>query len=187
MPIYEYLCDSCGNRIEALQKISDEPLKICSACGSTSLRKLVSAASFRLKGKGWYETDFKTGDKKKLAESDSKSEDKSNGQSNEKGTDKAVNKKSEDTVKTKTSTKGANVNDSVAKKSKSHAEAKSKEQELYMRSHFCGELNESNVDEDVVLKIITADAIQKKIVPYIPNKWVILLVTPQNSAEVATS
>ena len=92
MPIYEYLCDSCGNRIEALQKISDEPLKICSACGSTSLRKLVSAASFRLKGKGWYETDFKTGEKKKLAESDSKSEDKSNGQSNEKGTDKAVNK-----------------------------------------------------------------------------------------------
>ena len=93
MPIYEYQCDSCGNRIEALQKISDEPLKICSACGSASLRKLVSAASFRLKGKGWYETDFKTGDKKKLAESDSKSEDKSNGQSNEKGTDKAVNKK----------------------------------------------------------------------------------------------
>ena len=66
MPIYEYQCDSCGNRIEALQKISDEPLKICSACGSTSLRKLVSAASFRLKGKGWYETDFKTGDKKSL-------------------------------------------------------------------------------------------------------------------------
>ena len=66
MPIYEYQCDSCGNRIEALQKISDEPLKICSACGSASLRKLVSAASFRLKGKGWYETDFKTGDKKSL-------------------------------------------------------------------------------------------------------------------------
>lgn len=127
MPIYEYLCDSCGNRIEALQKISDEPLKICSACGSTNLRKLVSAASFRLKGKGWYETDFKTGDKKKLAESDSKSEDKSNGQSNEKGTDKAVNKKSEDPVKTKTSTKGANANDSVAKKPKSHAESKRKE------------------------------------------------------------
>ena len=118
--------DSCGNRIEALQKISDEPLKICSACGSTDLRKLVSAASFRLKGKGWYETDFKTGDKK-LAESDSKSEDKSNGQSNAKGTDKAGNKKSEDPVQDKTSTKGANANDSVAKKSKSHAEAKRKE------------------------------------------------------------
>ena len=127
MPIYEYLCDSCGNRIEALQKISDEPLKICSACGSTSLRKLVSAASFRLKGKGWYETDFKTGDKKKLAESDSKSEDKFNGQSNAKGTDSAGGKESKSQDKTQTSTKGANVNDSGAKKSKSHAAAKRKE------------------------------------------------------------
>ena len=126
MPIYEYLCDSCGNRIEALQKISDEPLKICSACGSTSLRKLVSAASFRLKGKGWYETDFKTGDKKKLAESDSKSEGKPNEQSNAKGTDSAGSKKSESQDKTQASTKGANVNDSGAKKSKSHAEAKRK-------------------------------------------------------------
>ena len=127
MPIYEYLCDSCGNRIEALQKISDEPLKICSACGSASLRKLVSAASFRLKGNGLYETDIKTGDKKKHAESDSKSEDKFNGQSNSKGTDKAVNKKSDAPVKTETSTKGANASDSSVKKSKSHAEAKRKE------------------------------------------------------------
>ena len=72
MPIYEYQCDSCGARIEALQKLSDKPLEVCSACGSSSLRKLVSAASFRLKGGGWYETDFKTGEKKKIAESDSK-------------------------------------------------------------------------------------------------------------------
>ena len=77
MPIYEYQCDSCGNRIEALQKISDEPLKICSACGSASLRKLVSAASFRLKGKGWYETDFKTGQKKNLVSNDKESTNKS--------------------------------------------------------------------------------------------------------------
>ena len=77
MPIYEYLCDSCGNRIEALQKISDEPLRICSACGLTSLRKLVSAASFRLKGKGWYETDFKTGQKKNLVSNDKESTNKS--------------------------------------------------------------------------------------------------------------
>ena len=127
MPIYEYQCDSCGKRIEALQKINDEPLIMCSACGSDSLRKLVSAASFRLKGKGWYETDFKTGEKTKLAESDSKPEDKSNNQSNAKGTEKAVNKKSETQVKTQTSTKGANANDSGVKKSKSLAEAKRKE------------------------------------------------------------
>ena len=126
MPIYEYECDSCGKRIEALQKISDEPLQICSACGSASLRKLVSAASFRLKGKGWYETDFKTGDKKKLAESDSKSEEKPSDKSNIKGTDIATNKKSEAQSKTHTSTKGADASNSGAKKSKSPAEAKRK-------------------------------------------------------------
>ena len=72
MPIYEYQCSHCENRLEVLQKLNDLPLEDCPACNKSSLKKLVSAASFRLKGKGWYETDFKTGDKKKLAESDSK-------------------------------------------------------------------------------------------------------------------
>lgn len=65
MPIYEYVCESCGELTEALRKISDPPLEICPACGESALRKKVSAAAFRLKGGGWYETDFKTGDKKK--------------------------------------------------------------------------------------------------------------------------
>lgn len=73
MPIYEYQCQSCGHQLEALQKISDEPLKDCPACHKPELSKLISAASFRLKGGGWYETDFKTGGKKQLAESDSAS------------------------------------------------------------------------------------------------------------------
>jgi putative FmdB family regulatory protein len=59
--------------MEALQKISDEPLKDCPNCEKAELSKLISAASFRLKGGGWYETDFKTGNKKQLAESDSAS------------------------------------------------------------------------------------------------------------------
>lgn len=59
MPIYEYECDSCGHKLEKLQKISDAPLTDCPACGQPDLRKLVSAAAFRLKGAGWYETDFK--------------------------------------------------------------------------------------------------------------------------------
>ena len=74
MPIYEYQCEQCAEQIEALQKISDEPLKECPKCKKQSLRKLMSAASFRLKGAGWYETDFKTGEKKQLAELDSSSE-----------------------------------------------------------------------------------------------------------------
>jgi putative FmdB family regulatory protein len=66
MPIYEYQCKSCGHEMEAIQKISDDPLKECPACGDLELSKLVSAAGFRLKGGGWYETDFKgSKDKKK--------------------------------------------------------------------------------------------------------------------------
>lgn len=64
MPIYEYQCGDCGHRMEALQKISAAPLTGCPACHSDGLVKLVSASSFRLKGGGWYETDFKTGAKR---------------------------------------------------------------------------------------------------------------------------
>ena len=59
MPIYEYQCESCGNELEKIQKFSDPPLTDCPECGKSALKKLVSASSFRLKGSGWYETDFK--------------------------------------------------------------------------------------------------------------------------------
>jgi putative FmdB family regulatory protein len=59
MPIYEYRCESCGHELEALQKISDVPLEQCPVCGQPALKKVLSAAAFRLKGGGWYETDFK--------------------------------------------------------------------------------------------------------------------------------
>ena len=59
MPIYEYECQKCGHRHEALQKISDEPLTKCPACNKSALKKVISAAGFRLSGSGWYETDFK--------------------------------------------------------------------------------------------------------------------------------
>ena len=67
MPIYEYKCQACDHQLEALQKISDAPKLDCPACGEPALKKQVSAVAFRLKGSGWYETDFKTGDKKNLA------------------------------------------------------------------------------------------------------------------------
>lgn len=72
MPIYEYQCQACGHRLERLQKVSDAPLVDCPECQEAQLSKLVSAPAFRLKGGGWYETDFKTGDKKNVASSDSK-------------------------------------------------------------------------------------------------------------------
>lgn len=64
MPIYEYRCDACGHQLDALQKLSDPPLTDCPACESDGLRRLISRPSFRLKGSGWYETDFKS-DKEK--------------------------------------------------------------------------------------------------------------------------
>ena len=76
MPIYEYQCTKCEHKLEALQKISDELLTQCPVCDKPELKKLVSAASFRLKGDGWYETDFKTGNKKQLADSESADSDK---------------------------------------------------------------------------------------------------------------
>ena len=68
MPFYEYQCKKCDHKLEVLQKISDEPLVYCPECNEASLKKLISAAAFRLKGTGWYETDFKNGDKKKEKE-----------------------------------------------------------------------------------------------------------------------
>lgn len=81
MPFYEYQCRACGAEVEVLQKISDAPLKKCPQCGRNQLSKLVSAPVFRLKGGGWYETDFKTDkdNKRNLVETEKaegKSEDK---------------------------------------------------------------------------------------------------------------
>ena len=65
MPFYEYQCRACGAEIEVLQKINDKPLRKCTKCGKSALVKLVSAPVFRLKGAGWYETDFKSEQDKK--------------------------------------------------------------------------------------------------------------------------
>ena len=75
MPFYEYQCTKCGHEEEVLQKISDKPLRKCAACGKSTMKKKVSAAAFRLKGGGWYETDFKSGSKKNVA-GDAKAEKK---------------------------------------------------------------------------------------------------------------
>ena len=72
MPFYEYECSSCRYYSEVLQKITDKPLKKCPSCGKNTFKKLISAPVFRLKGSGWYETDFKTDkdNKRNLAGSD---------------------------------------------------------------------------------------------------------------------
>ena len=66
VPIYEYACRICQHEFESIQKISEPPLVDCPVCGEPELKKKISAVAFRLKGSGWYETDFKSGDKKNL-------------------------------------------------------------------------------------------------------------------------
>jgi putative FmdB family regulatory protein len=94
MPIYEYQCEACGHILETLQKISDAPLTKCPECGEDALKKLISASAFRLKGGGWYETDFKTGNKKNVAQTEKKSTAGSKKETTSKSGSTATKKKS---------------------------------------------------------------------------------------------
>ena len=88
MPIYEYECRECGHVFDALQKMSDNVLRDCPDCGKPDLRKLLSAPNFRLKGGGWYETDFKDKNKRNLADGADSTKDKAksgNGESKSAG------------------------------------------------------------------------------------------------------
>ena len=105
MPIYEYQCDDCGATLEKLQRLSDAPLIDCPKCGKSALRKLVSAPSFRLKGGGWYETDFKK-DKQKNLHDSARSEGKSGGSDSKPGqSESGESKKTGDAGKSDSSKK----------------------------------------------------------------------------------
>jgi putative FmdB family regulatory protein len=75
MPIYEYVCGACSHHLDALQKLSDAPLIDCPQCSAPQLKRQMSAPSFRLKGGGWYETDFKNDKRRNISESDSTTAD----------------------------------------------------------------------------------------------------------------
>ena len=111
MPIYEYKCKQCGHQFEILQKISDSPTKRCPECHTDSLRKLVSAAAFKLKGTGWYETDFKTKKTKNNGNSGKKDKDDSKktagGENETKKTSKDSPKKAKKQTKTLSNKSGS--------------------------------------------------------------------------------
>ena len=101
MPIYEYKCSDCGHLMDALQGVNDSPLTDCPACSGTNLKRLISAPNFRLSGDGWYETDFKTENRKNIAES-GKTDTKKKESSKESGdskTDKKKEKKKDNSSK----------------------------------------------------------------------------------------
>jgi len=104
VPIYEYQCGACNHKFEILQKLSDALLETCPQCEQKKLRKLVTAAAFRLKGTGWYETDFKdkkptqTGkseEKPGINDKDSKKGDSSDSTGKDSKPASNVNKKAE--------------------------------------------------------------------------------------------
>ncbi|CAN5351825.1 zinc ribbon domain-containing protein [soil metagenome] len=107
MPIYEYQCRSCDHYLDALQKLSDPLLTDCPACGKPALRRLISAPNFRLKGGGWYETDFKSDNRRNIADSGEPAEkagkadkaDKSDKQEARPGDSKQDAKPKQDAVK----------------------------------------------------------------------------------------
>ena len=98
MPIYGYACKICEHTLDALQKMVDEPLVDCPACGEPALKRQLSAPRFRLKGKGWYETDFKKDNQRNIAgeqdtsKADKKNDDKKDKKSDSKSETKAASK-----------------------------------------------------------------------------------------------
>ena len=106
MPIYEYRCQECGHELEALQKISADPLKDCPDCGAPALKKRISAVGFRLKGSGWYETDFKAGDKQKnIVKDDNAADSKTGSKKSDVGSsEKTANTEKKDSTKSESTT-----------------------------------------------------------------------------------
>lgn len=111
MPIYEYACKKCGHVLDALQKMSDDPLVDCPECGEAQLKRLISAPRFRLKGQGWYETDFKKDNQRNLSSSDAEPAKKDKSES------KPVTKSSDSKSKGDSGTKTSSSESKPASKS----------------------------------------------------------------------
>lgn len=113
MPFYEYQCRACGAQVEVLQKINDKPLRKCGSCGRNALVKLVSAPVFRLKGGGWYETDFKSDQdrKRNLAGGDGDEQPKGDAKTDA-AADAAAGAKAEPKAEAKAESKAESKSDS---------------------------------------------------------------------------
>lgn len=120
MPIYEYQCRRCAHQFETMQRMSEPALTECPECGVDSLRKLISPVAFRLKGGGWYETDFKKGDARNVIKSEP-SGDKE-GETPAKKDDKDASPKSNSDSKSNGEGAASNAASKTASKSESKTE-----------------------------------------------------------------
>jgi putative FmdB family regulatory protein len=114
MPLYEYECESCGHRLERIQKFSDPPLETCPDCGG-KLRKLISSPAIQFKGSGWYITDYS----RKGSSESSKSESGESKKSDSTSTDKSSSSTTSSTSETKPSTPGSSSGSTDSKPTKS--------------------------------------------------------------------
>ena len=119
MPIYEYECNACRHGFESIQKLSESPLVDCPECGEPELRKKISAVAFRLKGSGWYETDFKSGDKKNLHGEQAKSDDSGESADAKKNESKSSDAKDSSEPKSASKAASSNGDSGTAKASES--------------------------------------------------------------------
>ncbi len=103
MPIYEYQCKACGHTFDTIQSFSEEPLTDCPICKEPTLKKLVSASAFHLKGSGWYVTDFKNPPAKADNLDKTKVEDTNKPVDANKDVSKSTDTKSKDAAVDKTS------------------------------------------------------------------------------------
>lgn len=65
MPTYSYQCSACHHAFEQVQRMSDDPIKVCPSCGAEAVRRLINSANFILKGSGWYADAYSGGSNKK--------------------------------------------------------------------------------------------------------------------------
>jgi putative FmdB family regulatory protein len=131
MPFYEYQCKKCGHELEAMQKVSDSPLKKCPHCGKSQLQRLMSAPVFRLKGGGWYETDFKD-DKDKKRNLADKPESEPSKEADTKATDAKTETKV-DAKKDASATDTAGAKEKASEKSSDESSGKSKSKKIDLK------------------------------------------------------
>ncbi len=119
MPIYGYACKNCDHQFDALQKMADDVLVDCPACDEPQLKRQLSAPRFRLKGKGWYETDFKKDNQRNLAgDTDPAKADKKTDEKADKKTDEKADKKADKKSEAKSTAKSTSESSSSSSGSK---------------------------------------------------------------------
>ena len=105
MPLYEYQCEACGERFEAIRKFSDPPLEVCEKCGKGPVQRLVSSPAFQFKGSGWYITDYAK--KGSSSSSDTGTKETASPAKPESGSSDTSSSSTEKTTKTDTAAKPA--------------------------------------------------------------------------------